>query len=576
MPLKLPSLQEVFDDPSILMKLPTPAVAEILERVKQVEQAVGGDVNIAPTPTEMAITNPKFKWMDTPHLHYLGEQVAAAVDRNGAIVVTMPPRHAKSHTCSVWTPFWFLAQRPDAHVLLLSYEASFARKWGAKVRGLVEMYGKEYGLQVDPKKTAGDDWELTTGGGMKTVGAGGGIAGNPAKLLIADDLIKNDEEARSALMREKIWDWWEGTVLQRVEPDTTVILIGTRYHEDDIIGRVLQASAARTGLEFEEITLRAKAEEKDPLDRLVGHGLWPNHPLPTGGVWGQTYYDEKEASVSPYVWNSVYQQRPSAPGGNMVDPAWWRFYRPNELPPDLDQELQTWDLSLDAQKQTDSYHAGLVMGRKGALVYLRDAFHEHGKIAASPNAMERTVISCIRNWNQIYPGARYKLVERSLAGPMLIQVMQSEVGGMLPWPPKGQRKGSKEACLNACIPDIRSGNVLLPLNHDGSRPKWVQEFIEEMRQFPRAPHDDYVDSFSQGMAFLLPAVRRAVESDHHEALSQKQTVEPVAAHTAALHSNLHRLADRQTRHLQEKAAGPSSLLRFRQQAAGKRAGRGLW
>jgi hypothetical protein len=228
MPLKLPSLQEVFDDPSILMKLPTPAVAEILERVKQVEQAVGGDVAIAPDPVSMAIGNPKFRWMDTPHLHYLGEQVAAAVDRSGAIVVTMPPRHAKSHTCSVWTPFWFLAQRPDAHVLLLSYEASFARKWGAKVRGLVEMYGKEYGLQVDPKKTAGDDWELTTGGGMKTVGAGGGIAGNPAKLLIADDLIKNDEEARSALMREKIWDWWEGTVLQRVEPDTTVILIGTR------------------------------------------------------------------------------------------------------------------------------------------------------------------------------------------------------------------------------------------------------------------------------------------------------------------------------------------------------------
>jgi len=574
--LKLPSLLEVCENPSLLLQLPSQIAEEYLARFKQIEQSVSETSSGHATPIDMAIEHPRYRWMNARHLHYLGDQVAAAVDHNGSIIVTMPPRHAKTHTCSVWTPFWFLARRPEDHVLFMSYESNFARKWGIKVRGLIEMYGAPYGLILDPKKTAGDDWELTTGGGMKTVGAGGGIAGNPAKLLIADDLLKNDEEARSDLQRENVWEWWEQTVVQRIEPDTTTIVIGTRYHEDDIIGRLIQHSNAGDGLHFDEVTLRAKAEADDPLARTEGEGLWLEH-------FPQSYYDEREGQVSAYTWSSVYQQRPSPPGGNMVDPDWWRFYRPSELPSDFDQEVQTWDLALDAEKKTDSYHAGLVMSRKGALIFIRDGYHEHGNIAASPDSGERTVTTTIRTWDKIYPKARQKLVERAIAGPMLIQTMRHQVGGLIPWPPKGRRKGSKEACLNACVPDIRSGNVMLPINADGTKPKWVQSFIEELRQFPRSAHDDWVDAFNQGMAFMLPSVLQQIYSDQSRAKSETPLQSPQQAHAAALHALAKKLmtkkVDRMKREGKVQEGGPVPFGRINTgilKPGKSRYGRGLW
>lgn len=574
MPLpRLPTLKEVFDNPQILLRYPPSVAQAVIDQLQSLDRSLTASASSASTPVEMAIRYPRYRWMDTRHLHYLGEEVASAVDRSGAIIVAMPPRHAKTHTCSIWTPFWYLIQHPEDQVFLVSYEADFARKWGIKVRSLIELHGVEFGLQINPKKAAGDDWELVSGGGMKTVGAGGGISGNPAKLLIVDDPIKNDEEARSEHVRETLWDWWETTVMQRIEPDTTVIVIGTRYHEDDLIGRLIKHSEAGDGHHFDQITLMAKAEANDPIGREVGEGLWTNHALGGGGTWGQEFYDKREAGVSSYTWNAVYQQRPSPPGGNMVDPSWWRFYRPHELPQSFDDELQSWDLSLDAEKKTDSYHAGLVMSRQGARIFLRDAFHKH---CQAPE-----VISAIRGWNEIYRGAKRKLVERSIAGPFLIQTLHAEISGLIPWPPKGVRKGSKEACLNACIPDIQSGNVYLPLNADGTRPRWVQEFIEELRQFPRAPHDDYVDTFSQGMAYLLPGVRTAVGRDHAEALRRKPIETPAAEHTAALHSVLQRIANkkldgmrRQQRHF-DRSVIPFGRISTAP-AAGSRRRSGMW
>lgn len=596
MPFKLPTILnpdgspgELLTDPAAVERagrLPAPLIARLNEQLKRVLQAMGGADNVPADPVSLAISKPKYAWMDTPHIRYLGEEVAAVVERSGAIVVCMPPRHAKTHTCSIWTPFWYLAQFPEDQVFFLSYEANFARKWGAKVRNLVELYGEEFGLELNPKKTAGDDWELTSGGGMNTSGVGGGIGGKPAKLLIADDLLKNQDEANSADQREKVWDWWESTVLQRVEPDTTIILIGTRYHEDDIIGRVLAHSASGDGHRFDNITLRAKAEADDPLNRTIGEGLWTDHPH-RGGVWGQEFYDSREASVSPYVWQSVYQQRPSPPGGNIVDPEWWRFYRPSELPTSFDQELQTWDLSLDSLKKSDSYHCGGVLSRKDALVYVRDAFHEHCDI--------NRVIATIVGWNRIYPGAKTKLVERSLAGPALVQTMRSHVSGMVAWPPKGRQKESKEACLDACVPDIRSGNVVLPLRADGSKPKWVEELIEELRTFPRAPHDDYVDMLAQGLNFLLPSARYAIDRAHEQAKAVTQPLTTAEAHVQLLHKLAGQLAEPKLGQLrrqgqQGRGMAPGQVLPFAQQqsksktvesliaSAGRRVtrSRGMW
>ena len=317
------------------------------------------------------------------------------------------------------------------------------------------------------------------------------------------------------MLRDKLWEWWDGTALQRLEPGTPVVCIGTRYRTDDLMGQMLAQSEAGTGLAFERIILPAKALEGDALGRKPGEGLWLDNPR-IG--YTQDFYDKIERNVSPFAFASVYQQNPTPPGGNMVDPDWWGYYRPSEMPRDFDQEVQSWDLSLDSSKKTDSYHAGLIVARKGAMIYVRDTFHEHCGIDK--------VMDQILAWNRIYPTARQKLVERATAGVAVVQMLRTRVPGMIAWPPKGRQKGSKEACLDACIPDIRSRNILLPLNPDGSKPKWVQEFIHELQLFPKGQHDDWVDSFSQAVGYLLPQVRSVTSRDHTDALAMKPEMTP--------------------------------------------------
>ena len=529
---RIPSIDELLhgDAASYLAKiakLPAPLVAEVEKQLKQLHAHLGARSDVPPTPVEMAIRNPRYKWMDLAHLRFLGETAAEAVELAQPTIVCMPPRHGKTMTCGVWTPFWALAKNPETSILYVSYEKTFARRWGLRVRQLVELYGHEYGLKLSASQTAADNWELESGGGMQCVGAGGGISGKAARLLICDDLVKDDEEARSDLQRENMWEWWETTVLQRIEPDTAVFVIGTRWHEDDIIGRLIAHSQSGEGINFNVVSIPALAVESDPLGRAPGEALWEEK-------FSKKWCEKRKSRVSAYVWSAVYQQQPSPPGGNMVDPEWWRYYRLSELPTEFDQMIQSWDLSLDALKKKDSYHCGGVLGRKGAMVYILAGFHEHCDI--------NRVMSEILEWSQLYPKARTKLVERAISGPALVQMLQHRVSGMTSWPPKGQRKDSKEACLNAIVPDIRSGNVLLPLSHDGTKPRWVEEFIEELRQFPRAPHDDWVDMTSQGVAFLLPSARRSINDAHAEALASKRPETSEQQHTSALHALITKIA----------------------------------
>ena len=549
--IHMPNAREYFE------KLPWPFQQEILKQLKQLWNLMEGASNIPANPVEMALKHPKFKWMDSKHIHFLGEKVAETIDAKGALAVSEPPQHAKSSVCSVWTPFWFLAGDPEGGILHVSYGEKFGRRWGYQVRNLVQTYGKEYGLELDPKRAASDEWYLTSGGGMSCTGVGGSIGGRYVRLLIVDDAIKDWQEAQSEIVRETMWEWWEGTVEQRIQPDTAVILIGTRYREDDLIGRVLKKAKEKGGRQFEVISFPAKAKENDPLGRAPGEGLWLANKH-----GGQAWYDMMEATTAPHVYSAVHQQEPSPPGGNMVDPTWWRYYRISETPATFDKVIQTWDLSLDSVKKADSYHCGFVLGLKGALVYVLDVFREHCDITK----VEEKILT----WNARYK-TRIKLVERYASGTALVQSMRARCSGLVTWPPKGHHKGSKESCLDAIIPDIRSGNVMLQINWDGIKPKWTQELIEELRQFPRGSHDDQVDALSQGVSFLLPSARGAVSKAHAEALTHGSAPTPVAIHQQVLQSSIKKMMEprlQAMRAVQERTGtvgGPAPLLPFEKQ-----------
>ena len=177
-------------------------------------------------------------------------------------MVTLPPRHGKSQLISQYFPAWYLGTFPDRRTILTSYEAGFAAGWGRRARDVLEEFGPEvFEVSVREDSSAADRWDINGHvGGMITAGVGGAITGRGADLLIIDDPVKNSEDAASKTMRDKAWEWYQSTAYTRLEPGGAIILVMTRWNEDDLAGRILKESQTG-GEKWEVMNLPAIAEE---------------------------------------------------------------------------------------------------------------------------------------------------------------------------------------------------------------------------------------------------------------------------------------------------------------------------
>jgi len=481
---KLPSLKDLMLDPSLIKRLTTPQLLQLKEQAdalmpKRVEGGIPGN------PADFAIKMSRGRWWEALHLRVISKLLAEAVAGvKPRVLLSTPPRHGKSELTSYWFPLWFLAKNPTKKIILCSYEADFAAGWGRRVRDAINLFGSELGLELDGSTTAANRWQLTTGGGMMTAGAGGPITGKGADLLIIDDPIKNDEDASSDVLREKLWDWWQTTAMTRLEPGGVVVIIGTRWHEDDLIGR-LEKAARVEGLDWTIIKFPAIAEPEDPLGRLPGDPLWPERiPL--------SILEERKKGMSPYHFSALYQQNPTPEEGGGVPRRWWKFYKPLPAGFVFDQVIQSWDLAFKDLKTSD-YSVGQVWGRKGADLYLLHQVRDHMNMV--------DVMHEVRLMQQQFPQAVAKLIEESANGIAILQVMQHEVRGMIPVKTKGQ---SKDQRLEAVKPLIHAGNVFLPEEPDGTKAAWVWEFVEECAAFPHGTHDDQMDAMTQALKYLQP------------------------------------------------------------------------
>jgi predicted phage terminase large subunit-like protein len=279
------------------------------------------------SPAGFAHVTSEGRWVPYEHLVLLNDwlmRVAAGEVKR--LIVTMPPRHGKSETISRYLPAWYLGRFPDRQVMLASYEATFAASWGAKARDLLEAYGPSlFNVRVSDSSSAKDEWRIDGHEGvMVTAGVGGGITGKGAHLLIIDDPVKNAEDAQSATMHRKAWDWWVSTARSRLMPASkehpagSVIVVMTRWHEKDLAGQMLEAEKAG-GDEWEVLNLPAIAEDNDVLGREVGASLCPE--LVTEAEWEKT----RKASGS-YWWSAMYQQRPSPAAGMLFKREHFRYW----------------------------------------------------------------------------------------------------------------------------------------------------------------------------------------------------------------------------------------------------------
>jgi hypothetical protein len=282
----------------------------------------------------------KGSWKLTPHLDLLNRRLLdLAAGKVRRLMVSMPPRHGKSELISRYLPAWYLGTFPDRRVILSSYESDFAASWGRKARELLEQHGLDhFGAKVRSDIAASSRWEIAGhDGGMITAGVGGPITGRGANLLIVDDPIKNAEDAASLTLRDKIYEWWRSTAYTRLEPGASVVLIQTRWHQDDLAGRIL--ADADQGEAWEVISLPAIAEENDPLGRDPGAALWPER-------FSEEALDVIRRSVGSYFWAAMYQQTPVPIGGEIFKQEWFRYV--DSVPENADRVVRYWDKAATA------------------------------------------------------------------------------------------------------------------------------------------------------------------------------------------------------------------------------------
>jgi predicted phage terminase large subunit-like protein len=407
------------------------------------------------------------------HLAALSLALArAAMGRCPRLMVSMPPQHGKSNLVSRWFPVWLLDRWPERQVILASYEAGFAAEWGRAVRNAIAEHQAALRVRLSDDSTAADRWRTTAEGGMVTAGVGGPITGRGADILIVDDPVKNDEEARSRTYRDRAWEWWLRVAYTRLRPGAAAVLVMTRWHQDDLAGRILAGAEEP----WEVLAFPAIAEEGDPLARPPGTALWPErYPIED--------LQRIKREIGSQAFACLYQQHPSPDEGGMVKRNWWRFWRE---PPQCPWLLQSWDMTF--KETTDgSYVVGQVWGVKGADRFLLDQVRARMDF---PGAV-RAVQTLSAKW----PAAMRKLVEDKANGPAVVSTLQHQVAGLLPV----QVRGSKEARMAAHTAEIEAGNVYLP---DPSIAPWVHDYIEELAAFPLGPYDDQVDATSQALADL--------------------------------------------------------------------------
>lgn len=411
-------------------------------------------------------------WKPYLWLAYLGERLLEPLLAGGArIIINAPPRHGKSELVSHWLPTWFIEHFPYKQIILTSYGGEFAGEWGKKVRDEFTM-NKYCAGQLRTDSRAVESWMTVDGGGMKTAGVGGPITGRGADLAIIDDPHKNWEEAMSPVARERVIDWFNSTLYTRLEPNASILVIQTRWHENDLSGYLLNSHSDP----WELIRFPALAEgEDDILGRAQGEALCPER-------FSAERLNAIKIVVGSHIFAGLYQQRPAPIMGGIVKRDWFKLY--SELPNKIDEWLQTWDLTFKATGT--SYAVGQVWCRSGASVYLVDQVR--GKMDFLEQLRQLTTFT--RRW----PQALTKVIEDAADA----QAVKMTLDGTVPGIVLVSAKGSKEARLAAVAGIIEAGNVFLPANAP-----WLNDFLDEVSTFPGTVNDDQVDAMSLALDRLV-------------------------------------------------------------------------
>ena len=415
----------------------------------------------------------KGKWIDTHFHKFLANRIQSFVETYTGnpydiLVLSCPPQHGKSLTVTETFPSWYVGKYPDRRCIIACYNDDFAGKFGRRNKAKIDEVG-QFIFDIRLKKSSDRDMEIADhDGGIITRGIMAGITGNAGDLIIIDDPVKNRLEADSSTYRERLWEEWENSIMTRTQAGTKIIIIQTRWHEDDLAGRVIANENF-----VEVVNIPVEAEENDILGRNIGDALCPE--IGKDNKWlqefKQRYADGKRA------WNALYMGRPTSAEGNIFKREWWQYY--DKLP----EHIQLVGISVDAtfkDSDTSDFVAIEVWGKLNNDYYLIDLIKRRMDFPET--------LKAIRYMADKYPNRHSILIEDKANGSAIISMLKHEIGGIIPITPQE----SKIARANAITGIVEGGNVYLPRYSD-----FTGEFVEEFASFPNGVHDDLVDACTQ-------------------------------------------------------------------------------
>lgn len=377
---------------------------------------------------------------------------------------TLIPTH-NSELASRRFPAWYLGRNPDKSIIAASYNSELAGDFGRSVRNIVggDEFGKLFDVGLAQDSRAADRWNTVQGGAYVAAGVGTAITGRGANVLLIDDPLKDRQEADSEATRKAVWDWYTSTAYTRLMPGGAIVLIQTRWHEDDLAGRLLE-EMKRGGDQWEVLELKALED---------GRALWPDwYPVDA--------LERIRTAIGPRDWSALYQQNPVPDEGTFFLRDWIRFY---DDPP---ANLRIYGASDYAVTEGGGdYTVHLVAGvNEHDDLFILDRW----RAQTTPDVWVEAFIGLLQVWKPIEWAEENGQILKAVGS--LIERRQQETKA---WCYRKQfaSTADKPTRAQAIRGRMAAGKVYLPRNAP-----WVSEFLSEVLSFPAGRNDDQVDTLS--------------------------------------------------------------------------------
>lgn len=407
---------------------------------------------------------------------------AVAAKESPRLMIFMPPRHGKSEIGSRSFPAWHLGRYPNHEFIGCSYGSDLANGFSRKVRDLVRdpafaAVFPECHINKDSQSV--ENWLTTAGGGYAAAGVGGPITGRGAHCLVIDDPIKNREDAESAQKRDAVWYWYTSTAYTRLAPGGGVLLILTRWHDDDLAGRLLRKMAEGEGDEWVVVEYPAEAVT-DELFRKAGEPLHPARY--DGGALKRI-----KRAVGPRDWQALYQQNPTPDEGDYFNLDMFKWYGPQDLPPYEELNFYTaWDLAIGEKEQND-YSVGITVGvDKSDRTYVVDIQRGHWGTLELVDKM----LEVYKVWRPAITGIEKGHIEMTLR-PFLEKRIREE--RLTSFYIEELNPGRRDKVARARSIQGRMQQGLVYFRKHCNATAALQA---EMMRFPNGVHDDGVDAMA--------------------------------------------------------------------------------